>query len=452
MHTECPSIDTWHAGVPRSSRPFTGVGFAILVLWLASFGVWAGFAPIEGAVVAPGSFVATGQNKQVQHLEGGIVREILVREGDLVHKGQVLLRLDDTVPVTKVERLTKRYHHLLVMQARLRSEARAEESFQVPEQLSALRDDVHVASLVALQREEQRARQTRMRDEIEVLRKEIAGIEESIAGFQSLLAATDEQLKLFREERADKEALAKRSLVRRADVLAVQRADARLEGDRGQYLSRIADSRERIARASQQMAQIQSAAVQKALEELRQTETELHDISEQIRAAQEVASRIEVTAPVQGVVVKLNHHTPGGVVGAGATILELLPIEDELIIESRLLPSDISNVQAGQLAQVRVAALNQRMTPMIDGHVVYVSADAVSETNPQALSRLPMASHGVFIVRVKLDEADLKAKAPDFRPMPGMPVDVFVKTGQRTFLQYLLQPLRDSFNNAFREH
>ena len=192
--------------------------------------------------------------------------------------------------------------------------------------------------------------------------------------------------------------------------------------------------------------------MQKALEELRQTESELHDISEQIRAAQEVASRIEVTAPVQGVVVKLNQHTPGGVVGAGATILELLPIEDELIIESRLLPSDISNVQAGQLAQVRVAALNQRMTPMIDGHVVYVSADAVSETNTQALSRLPMASHGVFIVRVKLDEADLKAKAPDFRPMPGMPVDVFVKTGQRTFLQYLLQPLRDSFNNAFREH
>lgn len=452
MHAECPSIDSWHASVPRSTRTATRLGFGILLAWILGFGLWGGLAPIEGAVVAPGSFVATGENKLVQHLEGGIVRDILTSEGALVEQGQVLVRLDDTAAKAKVERLSKRYFQLLALQARQRAETRSEDALMLSDELKAASSDPQVAALIELQKDEMAARRAKTNAEIEVLNKEIAGIRETIKGFETEVASTKEQLKLFQDERADKEELLKRSLVRRTDVLAVQRADARLAGDLGQMLSRIADSNERIARAEQQITQVQSAAVQKALEDLRSTEGELQDISEQIHAAQDVAARVEVRSPVRGIVVKLNQHTPGGVVAPGATIVELLPVNAELIIESRLLPTDIANVKEGQDAQVRISGLNQRMTPMMAGKVVYVSADAVSDQDARTLARLPAASHGMFVVRVKLDEADMKKKAPGFEPTPGMPADVFVKTGKRTFFQYLMKPLSDSFSNAFREH
>ncbi len=451
MHANCPSIDTWHASVPRNAKPAAYFGIGVLLVWGLGFGLWAGFAPIDGAVVAPGSFVATGENKHIQHLEGGIVRDILVHEGQLVEKGDVLIRLDDTVANAKVKRLNKRYYQLLAMQARLRAEARFASELVLPPELLKAVDDPNVATMIALQKDELDARQTKIGAEIEVLNKEIAGINETIAGYKAQVAATDQQLKLFRQERADKEELLKRSLVRRTDVLALQRADARLAGDLGQFMSRIADSKERIARAEQQIAHIRSATVQRAIEELRGTEAEIQDINEQVRAARDVAARVEVKAPVRGIVVKLNQHTPGGVVGSGATIVELLPVNAELIIESRVLPSDISNVKEGQEALVRIAALNHRSTPMIKGKVVYVSADAVSENDTRALARLPNAAHGMFVLRIRLDEADLNAKAPDFQPTPGMPGDVFVKTGERTFFQYLMKPLTDSFSKAFRE-
>jgi HlyD family secretion protein len=246
--------------------------------------------------------------------------------------------------------------------------------------------------------------------------------------------------------------LLRRNLVRRTDVLAVRRAEARMTGELGQLLSRISDSRERIARAEQQIAQLKSAAVQKAVEELRLAETEHDDLREQIRAARDIAERIEIAAPVRGIVVKLNHNTSGGVIAPGAPILDLLPINNELVIESRVMPADISHVKEGQLAQVRISALNQRVTPMIDARVVYVSADAVSDQDPRKLAIPQATNQGMFVVRIRIDDADLLAKAGEFRPTPGMPADVFIRTEQRTFFQYLMKPIVDSFSRAFREN
>ena len=196
---------------------------------------------------------------------------------------------------------------------------------------------------------------------------------------------------------------------------------------------------------------MRSAAIQKAIEELRATETELDDVQEQARAAEDVVERIEVRAPVRGIVVKLHQHTPGGVIAAGAVILEMLPVNDELIIEARINPSEIWHVKAGQRALVKLSALNQRVTPMIEGKVIYLSADAIGQINGSARTEREPQTRPSYVVRVRLDQRDVHRQIRDFRPTPGMPADVFIKTGERTFFDYIMRPVLDSFARAFRE-
>jgi HlyD family type I secretion membrane fusion protein len=192
--------------------------------------------------------------------------------------------------------------------------------------------------------------------------------------------------------------------------------------------------------------------MQKTIEELRQTETELDDVREQIGASRDVLERIDVRSPDRGIVVRVNYHSNGAVVAPGAVILELLPVDDKLVIEGRVNPNDISHVHDGQDALVRLTALNQRLTPVIAAHVVYVSADAIADQQQQQQANLVPFHHQSYIVRVKLDEDDVRKKIGDFNPTPGMPADVYIKTGERTFFEYMLRPVLDSFSRAFREH
>ena len=446
----CPSIDDWHAGVSASVRKPILIGAAILLVCVGGFGAWMMAAPLDGAVVVSGSFVATGQNKHVQHLEGGILRDALVKEGDLVEAGQPLLRLDDTAATSKLRRLVLRDHRLSIMKARLEAELEGQSTFAIPASLAAEADDPDIRAIINRQAVELRARRTKQANEEEVLRKEIAGLQESTAGYLAQAESTKERLSLFGEELRDKQHLLTRQLVRRGEVLALRRSEAALTGDLGEAVARMADARERIARAEQQIAQLRSAAIQKTIEELRTTETELDDLQEQIRAARDIVERTDVRAPVRGIVVKLNQHTSGGVIGAGSVILELLPVNDELIIEARLDPSEIWHVKQGQDALVRLTALNQRLTPMVQGKVIYLSADAMASQHSAKTD--PLASQRpYYVVRVRLDPQDLHAKVEAFRPTPGMPADVFIKNGERTFFEYIMRPVWDSFSRAFRE-
>ncbi len=447
--SNCPSIDQWHKGVPTDSRGPIRIGAAILLLCLGGFSVWASVAPLEGAVVVSGSFVATGQNKQVQHLEGGIVRDVLVREGQRVEAGQLLLRLDPTSAESRLRRLVVRRHRLVVLKARLEAEAKGDEHFSLPAHATFAEGDEEVGAIYARQLIELKARRAKITDEEAVLRREIAGLQESITGYKAQVSATEERLALFAEELKDKSDLLERQLVRRTEVLALRRAEAGLSGEIASLQARAADARERVSRAEQQITHIRSAALQKSLEDLRATETELDDVNEQIRAARDVMNRIEIRAPVAGIVVRLLHNTKGGVVAAGAVVMELLPIDDELIIEARLNPNEVVHVKEGLGAMVRLTALNQRLTPMIEGRVVYLSADTVSQRDVAAAAE--SARRETFVVRVRLDEQSARSKIEDFRPTPGMPADVFIKTDERTFLEYILKPLSDTFVRAFRE-
>ncbi|HVZ03944.1 HlyD family type I secretion periplasmic adaptor subunit [Hyphomicrobium sp.] len=447
----CPGIDQWHVSVPRSSRIPTLLGLGVVAACGLGFGAWAATAPLDGAVVTSGTFVAAGQNKQIQHLEGGIVSEVDVKEGDLVEAGQVLLRLDPTTAVAKLRMLVLRKDRLITAQARLEAELAGKETFSLPATADVDVKDPEVQMIIKRQELELTARRNKLQAEIAVLHKEIAGLKESIAGYNAQISATQQRLDLFGEELKAKNALLQRDLIRKTEVYAVQRDEAALNGELGELVGRVADSRQQVARAEQQIASIQSTATQKSVEELRQTESDLDDVTEQIRSAKDVVERTDVKAPVRGIVVKLNQHTRGGVVAAGSTILELLPVNDELIIEGRISPNQVVHVKEGQPATVRLSALNQRVTPMIDGHVSYLSADTISD-RPSMMTETPETiDRGSFIVRVKLDKSDVLAKIPDFKPTPGMPADLYIRTGKRTFFDYIMEPVMDSFSRAFRE-
>jgi len=453
MRAEKDSIGEWYRGVPLSAKWPIFAGLAILVVWLGCFGVWAGVAPLNSAVVAPGTFVATGQNKLVQHFEGGIIREIAVKDGDAVEANQVLVRMDDTAADTKLRRLVVKKYRQLAMKARLEAEMSSSDTIETPAAFSETARDPEIKAIFERQRAELRARRASLATEESVLRKQIAGLEESIRGYQAQVQSTKDRIALFVEELKDKDSLLGQQLIRKSDVLALRRSEASLGGELGEYLGRIADSKERIAQANERIAQLHSTALRDAIKELRETETDLDDVEEQIRAAQDVVDRVDVRSPVRGIVVKRNFHTPGGVVSPGAVILELLPIGEERIIEAHVNPKDISHVSLGQQALVRLSALNQRITPMVGASVIYVSADALAEqvqvkteTRPDSDTRREF-----YVVRVRLDQDDILRRMPEFIPTPGMPADVYIKTGERTFFEYIMKPVFDSFSRAFRE-
>ena len=453
MRAEKDSIGEWYRGVPLSAKWPIFTGLAILVVWLGCFGVWAGVAPLNSAVVASGTFVATGQNKLVQHFEGGIIREIAVKDGDVVEANQIVVRMDDTAAKSKLRRLVLKKYRLLAMKARLEAEMSSSETIDTPAAFSESTRDPEIKAILERQRAELWARRASLATEESVLVKQIAGLEESILGYQAQVQSTKQRIALFAEELKDKNSLLGQQLVRKPDVLALRRSEASLGGELGEYLGRIADSKERIAQANERIAQLHSTALRDAIKELRETEAELDDVEEQIRAAQDVVDRVDVRSPVRGIVVKKNFHTPGGVVSPGAVILELLPIGEERIIEAHMNPKDISQVSVGQQALVRLSALNQRITPMVEASVIYVSADALAgqvqvktETQPDSDTRREF-----YVVRVRLDQDDILRRMPEFIPTPGMPADVYIKTGERTFFEYMMKPVFDSFSRAFRE-
>jgi membrane fusion protein, type I secretion system len=454
MRAEKESIREWYRGVPLSAKWPIFTGLAIMVVWLGCFGVWAGVAPLNSAVVASGTFVATGQNKLIQHFEGGIIREIAVKDGDVVEANEVLVRMDDTAANTKLRRLVLKKYRLIAMKARLEAEMSSSETIETPAALSESARDPEIKAILERQRAELRARRASLATEESVLGKQIAGLEESIRGYQAQVQSTKERIVLFAEELKDKNSLLGQQLVRKADVLALRRSEASLGGELGEYLGRIADSKERIAQANERIAQLHSTALRDAIKELRETEADLDDVEEQIRAAKDVVDRIDVRSPVRGIVVKKNFHTPGGVVSPGAVILELLPIGEERIIEAHVNPKDISHVSVGQEALVRLSALNQRITPMVGASVTYVSADALAEqmqVKTETRHDSGTTRREFYVVRVRLDQDDILKRMPEFIPTPGMPADVYIKTGERTFFEYIMKPVFDSFSRAFRE-
>ncbi|MEH2532499.1 HlyD family type I secretion membrane fusion protein [Bradyrhizobium sp. AZCC 1588] len=441
------SQGTWYDSLPRSTKFPTVAGALIMAVVLMGFGVWGNTAPIAGAVVASGVFVVTGQNKIVQHLEGGVIREIFVREGDKVEAGQILLELDDTAARAELQRLFLRRIRLSAMDARLQAEMREESDITLPaEVVGWLGKSPEVKEIVDSQQMTFAARRNNLNSDVKSIQESINALEERIRGSRVQLDAVKRQIVLLDEEIVTKDRLVQAGLVRKPELMVLQRSKANLEGEVGRIMGDIGDAKERIARALEQINGVRKTAIKTAVEQMHEVRGELADVRERMLSAKGILDRVRVTAPVSGVVVKLRYHTRGGVVEAGKNIMELLPVKDELIIEARLRPQDIDSVKHGQAAMVRLTALNQRITPMVSGDVVYLSADTLADEKKSQ----QVGPTDIYLVRVRLNSEESR-NLPGFSPTPGMPAEVYIKTAERTFFQYLMRPIYDSFMRAFRE-
>src|SRR5262245_6587344 len=410
----------WYAGVPRSITKHTLAGLFLIVVCFGGFGTWAVTAPLAAAVIAQGSFVATGQNKIVQHLEGGIIKEILVDEGDHVGLNQPLILLDRTASAANERQLFLRQARLEAITARLTAEAENEIKIQYPEVLTKSLADPDVQAIIDSQEQHFRGSQGRLNSEIGLLNQNIEALKFRAQGYQQQLDSMKRQHVLLEEEYDGKKTLLAQGLIRKTEVGAIQRAIADAEGQTGELASEVAETNAQIKKLEQQIVQTVSTFSQAALDELQKIEAELDNVREESRAAENVVQRASINAPVAGTVVRLYYHTPGGVIESGKSILEILPSDVPLTIEAQIPRTEIDNVKQGQSATVRLTALNQRRTPVLNGKVIYVSADSL------AVTTLGDTKKEAYLARINLPSSEL-ARVPGFSPTPGMPAEIFIQ-------------------------
>ncbi|AKI02717.1 type I secretion membrane fusion protein, HlyD family [Hoeflea sp. IMCC20628] len=418
------------------------VGVMGLVLFFGGFGVWASTAPIAGAAVASGTLVVSGQNKVVQHLEGGIIKEILIEEGSRITLGAPVLVLDKTAAASNLDRLTERRDTLMALEAKLLAERDNLDEIRFPAQLTEKTASPSIVLLLEDERTDFSARLSRHKDEIGILEKKIRAFEEQIVGIKAQNEAVEEQMSLMADELHGLAGLMKDGLTTQERLLALKRARASLLGDKGENIASIATVRQDIAQTEQQIQHTRTSRQEEASKQLAQVRSALQDIQNQIKAARDILERTVVRSPIAGTVIKLGVHTIGEVVQSGQQLVEILPEGAELLIEARVSPEDIDVVSVGQEATIMFSALNQRTTPVAKATVDFVSADILvdeSTRQPYYLTRLKLAD----IEDVGISILDL---------YPGMQVETFVTTEERTFLDYLVRPIRDSFAKAFREN
>ncbi len=424
-----------------SARGPVLAGIGVIGLFFGGFGAWAALSPLSSAAIAPGVVVVESNRKTVQHLEGGIIEEILVNEGEQVQAGQVLLRLDETRSRATYDVLLGQYRAALALENRLTAEQDGLASIVFADELNSAAGNPDVAKILAGQNRLFEARRTTVAGQIEILRQGISEFEEEIKGLQAQQEAQAKQIALLRDEYKDVKQLYEKGLDKKPRVLALQRAMAKLEGEEGEYVASIARARQAIGEAELRIINVQNTFQHEVVAEQRGAQRDVAELRDRIRAQEDVLRRMAVEAPQAGVVVALRFHTTGGVIAPGDAILDIVPSEDELTIEARVRSDDIDVVHAGLAAKIRLSAFRRRTTPTIAGLIARVSADRFEDER----TGIPF-----YLARVEVDSDELAA-LDDVKLYPGMPVEVMIATGERLALDYLLSPITDSIHRAFRE-
>jgi HlyD family type I secretion membrane fusion protein len=417
-------------------------GWLVLAAFVAGFGVWATLAPLSSAAIARGEIEVESNRKTIQHLEGGIIREILVDEGDVVEAGQPLVLLDTTEAESSADSLRGRLTALVALESRLIAERDGQEKVSFPAELEARRgEDEAVAEVLDGQETIFASRRAALSGQVDIHTQRIGQLRALIEAYRAQEESARAQIELVGEELSGVREMVEKGLERKPRLLALEREAERLNGSLGEYSGHIARAEEAIGEARLQIIDIKNQAAERVVSELRDVQTEIATLREKLRYAEDVLTRRSIVAPVKGMVVELRHFTPGGVIAPGAPIMDLVPLGDELIVNAKLRPSDIDVVHAGLVAQVRLTAYSRRRTPTLSGRVLTVSADSLTDER---------TGIRYFLARVRID-ADELSRVDDVHLYPGMPADVMIVTGEQTFLDYLLKPVQDSFARAFRE-
>ncbi len=432
----------WYAEVPRSIRWHTMFGLALMLLFFGGFGTWAATAPLASAIIAHGTFVATGNNKIVQHLEGGIIKKILVNEGDRVVAGQPLIRLDKTAALARQRQLFLRRLRLEIEVAGLKAEASQADAIELPSIVRDNATDPGIHSMIEEQQKNFESSRQKFFTDVSLIQSDMASLAHRVEGYKKLKESLNQQIALLRKEYTSKKAIYGKGLVRLTEVLALQRAIVDAVGSVGRTQGEIDETESQIIRYRKQIEQTKDAYRENALDRLQKAGADLDTVREDGLQAQNVLDRSTINAPVDGVIVRLYYHTAGGVVESGKPILEILPSAAPLIIEVQVRRTDIDSVRMNEEASVRLIALDRRTTPVLRGKVIYVSADALPTQGS--------VPQDVYLARIKLSPQEI-ARIPGFSPTPGMPAEVLIQTAQRTFFSYLVKPVKDSMSRAFTE-
>ena len=416
-------------------------GAVIALLLTAGVGGWAATTELSGAVIAPGSIVVDSNIKKVQHLTGGIVGELLVRDGQRVGAGEVVLRLDETITRVNLAIVTKGLDEMTARQARLAGERDQAEQVAFPAKLLARANEPDVAAAIQSERKLFELRRSARLGQKSQLRERIGQLDEEVRGITALQEAKAEEIELIQRELEGVRVLWNKNLVQISRLMSLERDAARIKGERAQSIAAIAQSRGKIGEIELQIIQVDQDLSSEVARELRDVDAKIGEFTERKVAAEDQLKRVEVRAPQDGVVHQLAVHTVGGVVSASDAIMLIVPEADALSVEVKVLPQDIDQLRLGQSAGLRFSAFNQRTTPEISGTISRVSADVSTDQR---------SGQSFYTVRIALP-AEETARLGNVKLVPGMPVEAFIKTYDRTVLSYFVKPLEDQVMRAFRE-
>lgn len=425
-------------------RPRTGtamlLGYLIVAVFVVGLGVWASLVPLAEASIAPGLLKVEGTRRTIQHFEGGIVRDILVRDGDNVTAGQVMLRLDQPQAAQQTETLRSQRWALLAQDARLVAELAGARAIAFPDVLFASAEP-RAAEVISGQRALFQARSIALESQVHVLRSRIDQHRATIASAEGQMLAQRRMLVLLEAEETNTAQLLRQGLARLPQLLALQRQVASSDGNITDITNQIVRSRAQIVESEREMERIGNTHTQEASTEQREVRQRLAEAEERLRAAENVSTRLEITAPEAGTVLNLRVFTVGAVVRPGDAVMDLVPARDRIIAEVHVQPNDIDVVHQGLQAEIRLPAFKQRLVPYLHGHVTFVASDVTEDER---------RGQSYYRVQIQLDEDQIRA-VEGLTLRAGMAVEAQIQTGERTFMRYMMQPLIDSFHRAFRE-
>jgi epimerase transport system membrane fusion protein len=415
------------------------IGYVIVFLIFGVFGGWAALAPLDSAALAPGKVIVKGNRKTIQHLEGGIIKKILVRDGQTVKKGEVLLVLDNTQSSAELQILQGQFITAKTLEARLISERDGLETIAYPVSLN--RSNEQVMGAIESENQQFSVRKQALDGEVDVLKKRLGQLKEQARGLQSLIRSKRGLLSSFKEEISDNLALLEEGFVNKKQLREMQRSRGRLVGEVAEHNSSIAGLK--ISRGETELQILQRTKEFRAevVNQLSEVQAKVFDLKERINAIDDRVRRTEVLAPVEGMILGLAVHTEGGVIAPGTPILDIVPLVRELIIEAEVSPNDIDRVSLGLLVDIRFSSFKSSLTPVIEGIISSISADIL--TNEQ--SGMPY-----YLAKISISEEGIKA-LDTLLLVPGMPAEVLINTGERTLLDYLIQPATDAIARSLIE-
>ncbi|MDX2096083.1 MAG: HlyD family type I secretion periplasmic adaptor subunit [Alphaproteobacteria bacterium] len=431
------------AAPDQRARPTIFIGLVLMFLLFGVFGLWATLVPLASGAIAPGRVASESSRKEIQHLEGGIVKEILVRDGDSVTLGQPLIRLDSTNAKARRDQVLGDYLAAKASEARLIAERDGKDAISFPtEYLTQESSNPKVKEALETQRRLFATRRAAMEGQISVLNQRAAQSGDEIRGLRDQVSAASTQINLLAQEIAVVQGLLASGNATKPRLLALQRQQADLVGQRGQAQALISRANQTISESKTTILNLKNDALNRIIAELKDTQVQLSSLEEQARSTSDVARRVEITAPLAGTITGLSIHTIGGVVRPGETLMYLVPSDDRLIVEARVAIEDVDVVQAGLIAQVRLTAFKSRYLRPIKGKVLTIAADRFDDKN---------TGESYYIARIEIPQQEIAALGRGITLTSGMPADVLIVTGNRTMLSYIMQPIRASFGRAFHD-